>query len=275
MREDELEQIGSVTSLLRNENILRIVDAHDIIKGLKKKNAYNLFNLSTYTSHLENFHSDVIASLLDVNGLHDQGNLFLMLFIEFLNRDYHCKLQMKDFTDAQVLREKGRIDIWIRNEAKGKAILIENKMNNAGDREGQIDDYHEYSETRGNCKVEAIVYLSLDGLKPTPAIGANLEKLICNIGAFTNTKGDLISGWLQPCLNASLNNKDTSSLLNQYIKLIHHLASKQMDNNTLNEFYDFINQNHASKAINTLIELNRLIPKYRTDKFVKQITYIF
>ena len=271
--DNELEIIKRISSLVKENTVSAIVKKHNDTKEQKKRNAYNLFSLSTYTSHLENFHSDLIASFLDVNGLHDEGNRFLKLFIKFLNQDYNCGLNIEDFEEAEVLREKGHIDIWIKNETTGKAILVENKMNNAGDREGQINDYHEYSQKQGNCKVEAIVYLSLDGFKPTPVVNFNIEKLIQNIGAFTNLKGDLVRGWLLPCLNACTHD-DTSSLLRQYIKLICHLSSKQMDLHTLEAFYDFINKNQAFETISSLIELNRLMPKHRTNTFVKQITDI-
>lgn len=271
---NDIKSINDISELLMDTSVPNIVYKHNKIKLLKRQNAYNLFSLSTYTSHLENFHSDIIASLLNKDGLHGEGNKLLRLFIEYLNRDHDCTLKIEDYEGAEVLREKGRIDIWIRNKDKCKAILIENKINNAGDRDGQIDDYHEYSEKRGNCKVEAIIYLSLDGLKPTPNVGESIKALLRNIGAFTNTKGDLVSGWLEICLIESKDNADTASLINQYIKLLKHLSSKQMDTNTLEDFYQLVNNKQKFESMNTLIQLSALLPKHRIDKFVKEITEI-
>jgi hypothetical protein len=42
----------------------------------KEQNAFNIFSVSTYTAHLENFHSDMLVSLLNPRGLHGEKPLF-------------------------------------------------------------------------------------------------------------------------------------------------------------------------------------------------------
>ena len=42
-----------------------------------QQNSYNLFTISSYNSYLENFHSDVIAILLNPDERHKQQNIFL------------------------------------------------------------------------------------------------------------------------------------------------------------------------------------------------------
>lgn len=260
----------NVTELLAHGTIESIVKNYQQTGIKKNEVAYNLFSVSSYTSHLENFHSDVIASLLDPKGLHKEGNRFLSLFINYLQSSYALPLDVNDYSHANVLREKGRIDIWIKNNNSTKAILIENKINNAGDRENQLDDYYVYSENKQNCQVEAIIYLSLDGLKKAPVTVAANTKLIKNIGAYTNRSTDLVSGWLQPCLDACTTH-DSFSFIYQYKKLILHLASKQMDNTTIESFYKFINEHNAFDTVNDLLALKDRLPEHRTNHFIESI----
>lgn len=56
-----------------------------VLKGYEKLNkekqdiGYNLFTISSYTSHLEIFHFDIIHSLLNTVGLHKEKYYFLAL----------------------------------------------------------------------------------------------------------------------------------------------------------------------------------------------------
>ena len=47
---------------------------------------FNIFSLVSDTYYKENFHSEIISALLNPNGAHGEGNLFLMLFIEHLEK---------------------------------------------------------------------------------------------------------------------------------------------------------------------------------------------
>ncbi|MCK3686177.1 PD-(D/E)XK nuclease family protein [Maribellus sp. YY47] len=219
---------------------------------------------------MENFHSDILASLVDPSGLHHQKDGFLQLFIQFLNQHYQTAIANKDFEHAIVIRETGRIDIWIRDEKSKQSIIIENKITNAPDMYNQLDRYFDYAE---NCKysVQAMVYLSVDGNKKAPATLDNRMHLVKNIGAFTNTESDLGAGWLAPCLNRT-DNRAASSFLFQYISLIKHLANKNMKTNIMEQFYQFLSTNNGMEAVNSISEMRDKITAYRRDVFANAIT---
>ncbi|HRF16793.1 MAG TPA: PD-(D/E)XK nuclease family protein, partial [Chitinophagaceae bacterium] len=112
---------------------------------------------------------------------------------------HNAQIDINEFQETDVLREKGRIDVWIRDNKSGKCILIENKINNAVDREDQLLDYYRYSKDMGFSPL-AIVYLSLDGKKTAPEQSHPLDISIINVPAFNNTEKDLVNGWLNYCI---------------------------------------------------------------------------
>lgn len=260
-----------IFELLNHEKIEEFVLQYRLNKDAKKQASYNLFTISSYNSYLENFHSDIIASLLDPNGLHQEGGKFLEIFIEFLRKNHDFELVVHDFQNAIVTRETGRLDIWIRDEKSKQSIIIENKINNAADMDSQLDRYFIYSESVRNYKVKAVVYLSLDGTKKAPPTKENFGHLVRNIGAFTNQKFDLASGWLQPCLNIATN-MDSSSVIHQYINLLQHLGNKNMDTKIMDEFYQFLSRNNGLETVNAISEMRNKITTYRADKFANSIS---
>lgn len=249
--------------LLQNPEITGLVQKQEEVNRQKAKAGYNLFTISSYTSHLENFHSDVIASLLDPDGLHGEGYKFLHLFVDFLNRCHDAPVKKEDYANSVVTRETGRIDIWIKDETSRQSILIENKINDAPDRDNQLKDYFEYAS---GYPPKAIVYLSKDGRKLAPDNSFNVNSLVKNLAAFNNTAIDLYNGWLIPCLRESLT-EDSRSVVHQYAKLIAHLGNNDMDNEIKEQFYQFVSKNNGLDAANTINKLIVHLPDYRAQRF--------
>lgn len=245
------------------------------IKKLKKKKSelgYNLFTISSYNSLLENFHSDIIASLLDTNGLHNENDKFLKLFLSYIKKYFYDFIVINEFQNVIVNRELGRIDIWLRDEKSKKSIIIENKINNAPDMDNQLTRYYDYSTEKYD--VIGIIYLSLNGMKMAPhSENEEVNKIVKNIAAFSNTSNDLINGWLKNCFEHSTN-EDSRSFLHQYIKLITHLSNNSMDNQIKDDFYHFINANNAVELVKTVKELYEKMPEYRADKLILNIKNI-
>ena len=103
------------------------------IEREKQNNGFNLFTISSYNSYLENFHSDVIAILLSPKERHLQKEKFFKLFLSFLSSKYNAIIDENNYQNYEVLREKGRIDIWIKDKISKRCIIIENKINDAVD----------------------------------------------------------------------------------------------------------------------------------------------
>lgn len=255
--------------LLNHPTIRDAVSRYLEAKDKKDSMSYNLFTISSYNNYLENFHSDIIASLLDPLGLHKQGNTFLHCLIDFLNTYHNAGLDKQYFTKAIVTRERGRIDIWIRDELSRHSIIIENKINNAIDMDDQLDRYIVYAENTQKYLVKCIVYLSLDGCKIAPPTAGNFRHLVKNIGAFADEESDLVTGWLGACVECA--NDDNKSLVAQYAKLIRHLANRNMDKKSMEQLYNFLSENNGKIVANALVEMIHSMESFRADKFSTEI----
>ena len=153
--------------LLQTPGLLTICKEYEADERRRREAAgLNVFTIVSETFYRENFHSDIWATFLDRNGPHGGGTEYFRHFIAFLKA---CSLQPNDIPDADTFgdyvtkREKDRIDVSIRGEGKDKcrpkAIIIENKINNAVDQSKQLPRY--YKELSKEFDVVAIVYLSL------------------------------------------------------------------------------------------------------------------
>lgn len=153
-------------------------------------------------SSKELLHSQIIASLLDPNEKHGLGDVPLQCFLD--------KIDCKDFGELSktiVEAEKGvddmrRIDILLTNG--DKAIIIENKLNDAVDQPNQLKDYLN-SITKRGYKVLKIVYLPLYEYKSAKE---KADAQVVNI-----YPQDLIS-WLHDCNN---------DVCNSYASLIKYM----------------------------------------------------
>jgi hypothetical protein len=253
-----------IESFINQKEIQNIFLKLKSIQDEIKSNSYNLFTLSSYNTYLENFHSDVISILLNPNERHKQDSLFINLFLEYLI-SLGVNIIKDDFILCEITREKGRIDIWIKDNTSKKSIIIENKINNAIDQEKQIENYYQYAISSG-YKVEAIVYLTLNGNKNAPlSENQELNKLIINIPAFTNNRNDFTNGWLNKCYD-KVSDEQNRSFLYQYIKLIKHLSRSGMDKQIKDDFYALINKNdgYSKTKVITQLVLGDLPPKKRT-----------
>ena len=111
---------------------------------------FNPFALMSDMYYRENFHSDIIRTILDPNGSHGEKGLFLLSFINLLaylavaqNKPSVAeklrKLRIND--EIVVSREDYRTDIAIYSARNHWSILIENKINNAVDQNHQLIRY--------------------------------------------------------------------------------------------------------------------------------------
>lgn len=108
-----------------------------INEKIKEKNKTHsvLFNPLTFFPIGETMHSFLIANLINPNGEHGQGNLFLKTFLKQLN------VEVFENDNWIVTAETGRIDILLRRLHPHTVIVIENKSNYASDQENQLYRY--------------------------------------------------------------------------------------------------------------------------------------
>lgn len=97
---------------------------------------FNIFSIMSMEQNEVYTHSAFISELLNPNGSHGQGSIFLKLFIDQLNKNIPDEKKISQLEDVVTYKEftinkhfsrkpcGGRIDIYITN--KKQSIIIEN-----------------------------------------------------------------------------------------------------------------------------------------------------
>lgn len=127
------------------------------------------FNVFDLIDPDENKFSDILKDLLDPNGSHGQGDMFLRLFVEKLGNTFQCK----DTASAKVQREVcttflcnqlRRMDILVEMDI---LLAIENKVDSP-EQENQVKDYLEHlaRSTAVSEQRYVLIYLTPDGRHP-------------------------------------------------------------------------------------------------------------
>ena len=182
------------------------------------KHDYNIFTLFHDFSDEVNLHSNFIASLLDPNGDHYKGDLFLKLFLETCGIDDFSI----DTSRATVFKEFKHIDIYISDGKKH--IILENKVY-AKDQPTQIARYikaikNEGAEDEDIC----VLYLHPDGKLPdNQSFGDYHAKLLGenpSIKFKVISYGKEILEWIDKCKNEVSNITDLNVFLSQYKDVI-------------------------------------------------------
>lgn len=185
------------------------------------KHDYNIFTLFHGFSDEVNLHSNFIASLLDPNGDHYKGDLFLKLFLEMCGIDDFSI----DTSTATVFKEFKHIDIYISDGKKH--IILENKVY-AKDQPAQIARYIKTIKGEGAKKAKdediCVLYLHPDGKLPDDqSFGDYHAKLLGenpSIKFKVISYGNEILEWIDKCKNEVSNLTDLNVFLSQYKDVI-------------------------------------------------------
>lgn len=238
---------------------------YDESKESVQDKSFNVFTIVTDLYYRENFHSDIIRFFLAPTENHGEGSLFLTTFISMLNK-LGRKINPQDYCDAVVIREEGKIDILIKLEINKKAIVIENKINNAGDMPRQLPRYYDYLSPY--YSVDAIVYLPLQRSKyPDMSDWSKKDKsnvcpLLEIIPAYDKSNIiNIVDDWLMPTAN-NITNTDVLSVLRQYICLIKILNKNIMDTVILEKFYHELLQKDNMKSAQSIRNMMNELPNY-------------
>ncbi len=211
------------------------------IKADQKQGRFDIFDEMLFRlreGREENFHSDIIAYLLSPDKAHSLGNEPLFLFIDLLNaagknKTYHESstdfdlIDRTAFNGAVIEREPGRIDILITNQSTNECIIIENKINWAGDQGRQLERYYQKMQKSGHA-VRAVVYITPDAANKRPteqSLGDSADEIkqkLIILPAYPDAEGDTINlnyGWVAALVEyvaKELNDLDLLSFLRQY-----------------------------------------------------------
>jgi len=209
------------------------------------KNDYNILSIANKNSS-ELMHSKILASLLNVEGLHYQDDLFLKIFLKILNiNDFDSKNSKLEIEKSGRKQEDGRIDIYLTDG--NTHLVIENKIN-ASDQEKQIERYidiiyKDFPEIESNNLY--IIYLSKNRKLPSKL---SLGRFKIDNNYICENSGDKIAifksihyekeilSFVDECINEVNNISNLKEALITYKQVIEKIVKKykkkgiQMDN---------------------------------------------
>jgi hypothetical protein len=255
------------------------VNTHfEYAENYKRRTAlgFNAFTLASETYYRENYHSYILKAFLDPTEKHGENRKYLEVFIDLINSYGKVdKIEYSHFSNAKVFREWQDIDILIKDDVSKKAIIIENKINNAGDQHRQLPRYYDIiSETHD---VLAIVYLPLQANKEpdrsdwTKEDREKINKLLCTIPSYNSdkTKTNLFHHWIIPAMGIS-QYADNIFILKHYGELIKYLNTNAMDTIVLEKFRkSLLEDNNYETAISIRNMLNDL-PEYMANRILEK-----
>lgn len=221
---------------------------------------FNVFSILGVESRETSTHSAFLVELLNPDGSHGQGKVFLELFIEMLGKKIPVdNIPLTNSERIEVKKEKylgtvkkkytegGRADIVIFGT--NGSICIENKIY-AKDQKNQLIRYH--NEYVKDGKNGLILYLTLWGGK---ASDLSAQELKVGIDYFTISYKKDILEWLIKCQKEVIEVPTIRDVIGQYIYLIKKLIGQGMAKEEERAFIklltnknnagDFIAMNHA------------------------------
>ena len=206
----------------------------DEIRQREKEYAtkYNIFDVLNVKYAETLTHTPFLTNLLNPQGSHGQGNLFLKNFLHgFIPEQKNQNFILEDSGDYFIKEEKvtplGRIDIYIKsnNPKKRFGIVIENKIY-AADQYKQLKRYYDFLRKYKKLADDHIMvfYLTPHGDEPDEfTSGKRLKDSPNNMQVFKSIsyKKD-ISGWLKET-HSLIQPEKVKLMINQYLNILEKL----------------------------------------------------
>jgi len=219
----KLEVLFKEIALLQNRyNALNKREAH----------AFNIFTLLLKSGDEVNLHTKFIYELLNPNGSHHQGRLFLDLFLKELFLD-----TPKERVEA--FREKDNIDILLQSSES--AIIIENKIYTQ-DHSSQLSRY--WKQIKGQGYKESnmhLIYLTLFGEQP-------LEEEIRD-KVLTISYKEEITAWLKLSIDEVEEIPVLRETLIQYLHLVKELTHQSTEKGLIMDVKDLLLKENNLKMV--------------------------
>jgi PD-(D/E)XK nuclease superfamily protein len=264
------ELIRETSELLQNHlaQIDKLVqEMSAIVPGYRKNVVEKPFNLILASSdfyYQENFHSEIMAAILEIAD-------YRRNFFDLLNRLVGDVIRPQDYSEASVKVEDAKIDILIEDQKSKHCIIIESKLNNAGDQPRQIPRYVDRQQSRG-FRIDTVIYLSLDGSKrPDQSTWTIRDTELCGpvqfiyLAAFNNTTSDLVNGFLVPSMTTNCSIQEFS-FFQQYKDLLEYIGRNQMDMLLMEKFYQQISDIEKYQTAQSLRLMLSELPTYRRER---------
>ncbi len=235
-KENEKYAEGVVSSLVK---VSGEIDKLEHARGVHLKATHGRFNLFTTLlgAHDEvRLHTRYLTHLLDPDGSHDCGRLFLDAFLEVVSLTENLNGQ-----DCLCVRKEhgtgglGNIDIYL--EFKNAILVIENKIY-AEDQQEQLQRYAEYAKSKKKDAVY-IFYLTLRGHSPSENSRGTLDENEVSLISYEKE----VLGWLEKCLQETYSFININQALQQYKTVINQLLGNTLKGKDMEKIKEEIKNN--------------------------------
>ncbi len=247
-----------------------ILDKDRNEKEAKRMNGdlFNLFSTLNLSTN-ELVHSRMIAELLNPQGSHGKGDIFLRHFLSIFDFKFNL-----DTTTAKVFTEfdtgpitknytrGGKIDILI-TDAYNHAIIIENKIY-AEDQKKQLLRYANYAKSQ-NYEFD-IVYLTLDFHNPSELSTGKDPDFDYVMFSYEED----ILPWLDNCMSECNNNSIIYNSIFQYSQCIRKILNLMKADNK-KALIDIATDSNNIDTVLALFKNEESIKRCIIDKFLKSL----
>ncbi len=240
-------------------DLLNDIDFDKLELQLKIPNIFQILSVA----RTEIRHSNFLAWLLDPNGNHGLGKLFLTKFLRGISTSEiateldEFDIEELNFNNVELRREWKNIDLLLIFDTL--VICVENKIDSK-DHSNQLTKYREIVNTNFKSRKKVFVYLTPTGESPT--VGIEREHYAVYSYQEIIEQSDRILG---------IHGKSLNSGVNQYISdYLTTIKRELMKNDELNEFADKIYKNHR-ELIDFVFEHRSDIASELYPVFVKKI----
>ena len=246
----------------------QIIKHHTELEAMRGEQ-FNIFSILNLETKENATHSAFIGELLDPDGSHNMGPVFLNEFLKSIEfkKDFNAngaELTIEYYAGHVCNQGKtgGRIDIYILDN-NGNSISIENKIY-ADDQTHQVERYVNY-----NKENNTVYYLSLFGDKPKEESCGSLTE---GKDFFCLSYAKTVISWLEACQKEAVDKPVLRESIRQYIILIKKLTNQLSDKKMAENISKLISDNYlAARAVADTINfaeikvLEKLLQKIKTE----------
>jgi hypothetical protein len=259
--------------MIEQEQFKQVLEATFKVKSIKadirkeKKDSKENFNffralVTDKKLHLEVYHTNFIAYLLDPNQSHDCDDLFLKSFIQLIQKDcVYSSLEEVIVTVNKVTNKKRFIDIVIEYK-NDWIIFIENKVRSYESLR-QLQDYYDFCFSKLNKEPIGIL-LTQRGDKAASIDDS--EKIL----SLSYTQ---IIKWLEDCVLHLSDKHNVTHSIKQYIIALKQIL-KISEDEVMEKFESYLDANFVQlPTMDTIEEFKTIIRKYACTHKEREIFY--
>jgi hypothetical protein len=234
-----LDQLAQVTKLIREAHIRS--DTH----ARATHERFNVFTTLLSESDEVRLHTRFLYCLLDPNGRHDCGPLFLNLFFTTLeempgvnHEGELARLEIPPSARAWNAYKEvscpghGQIDLLLERQDDRFALVIENKIH-AVEQPFQLASYAEHLAKHFGT-ASRVLFLTLDGKASSTHDGKPYIRL---------SYREHILAWLEKCLRETYHVIPVNQSLQQYRVVVREITGQTLEASAMKTITDFILQN--------------------------------